>query len=57
VGYTLLGPVLPILQKLLPGSMTTTEAVGRAMLQAARGKATRKILENTDITALAATSV
>jgi uncharacterized protein YbjT (DUF2867 family) len=54
--YTLLGPVLPALQKLLPSSMTTTEAVGRAMLQAARGKASQKILENTDITALAATS-
>jgi uncharacterized protein YbjT (DUF2867 family) len=55
--YTLLGPVLPVLQKLMPGSMTTTEAVGRAMLQAARGKATQKILENTDISALAATSM
>ena len=47
---------LPNRPRRSPVALTFT-IVGRAMLQAARGKATRKILENTDITALAATSV
>jgi uncharacterized protein YbjT (DUF2867 family) len=47
--YTLAGPLLPLLGRLWPGSVTTTEHVGRAMLAAARGQAPKPILESADL--------
>jgi uncharacterized protein YbjT (DUF2867 family) len=47
--YALLGPLLPLLRVLLPGSVTTTEEVGRAMLEAAQGGSKKRILESRDI--------
>jgi len=52
--YTILGPVLPLLKKLLPQFITTTENVGRAMLQVAKHGGPKRLLENRDINALAA---
>ena len=49
VFYALAGPVLPLLRRALPGYVTTTEHVGRAMLAAARHAAGKRILENQDI--------
>ena len=50
--YSLLGPVLTLLRKFSPGLITTTEQVGRAMIQVARQGAPKPILENRDINAL-----
>jgi hypothetical protein len=47
-----LGPLLPLLRKMLPHHVTTTEQIGRAMIQAARYGAPRTILEPRDINAL-----
>ncbi len=54
--YTMLGPVYPILRRLLPKHVTNTEVVGHAMIEvAARGHA-KRILETADINALATPS-
>jgi uncharacterized protein YbjT (DUF2867 family) len=47
--YTVAAPVMPLLRRLFPRSITTTEELGRAMIAAARwGKGTR-ILESGEI--------
>lgn len=51
--YRIAGPLYPVLRRLWPGSVTTTENVGRAMLAAARSGAPKRILENRDVNALA----
>jgi uncharacterized protein YbjT (DUF2867 family) len=50
--YAVLSPIFPVLKALLPGSVTTTERVGRAMLAVARDGAPRPVLETRDIDAL-----
>jgi hypothetical protein len=50
--YTLLSPVVPLLQAAFPKHLTTTERVGRAMLRVAREGAAKTYLENPDINAL-----
>jgi uncharacterized protein YbjT (DUF2867 family) len=52
--YTLLGSLYPVLKRLLPGFVTTTEEVGKAMLEVARHGAPVPVIENRDINALAA---
>ena len=52
IGYLLMAPVLPLLQRILPGLITTTEQLGRAMLRAARDGAPKRILETRDINEL-----
>lgn len=47
--YALLAPVLPLLRRFLPGSVTTTEQVGRAMIAVAKHGAPKPILETSDI--------
>jgi uncharacterized protein YbjT (DUF2867 family) len=47
--YALTAPLYPVLSRLLPDSMTTTERVGRAMLAVAQGGFDTKILETRDI--------
>ncbi len=49
VPYTLLSPVTPLLRKLLPNAVTTTVAVGRAMLHVARHGYDERVLETRDI--------
>jgi uncharacterized protein YbjT (DUF2867 family) len=52
ISYLLMAPVLPLLQRLLPALITTTEQLGRAMLHAARSGAPKRILETRDINEL-----
>jgi uncharacterized protein YbjT (DUF2867 family) len=51
--HTLTGPIYPALKRLFPGQVTTTEEVGRAMLQLLKGGFRERVLENRDIAALA----
>jgi hypothetical protein len=51
--YMVMTPLMPLVKLLAKDNMTTTEKLGRAMLQAARGKAQKRVLEVADINALA----
>lgn len=51
--YTLAGPLLGPLRRLMPRQLLTTESIGQAMLEAARHGAPTPILESGDIYALA----
>lgn len=51
--YTGLAPLLPALRALAPGQVTTTERLGRAMIEAAANGAPKSVLETRDINALA----
>ena len=51
--YAVAGPLLPLVKRVAPGYVTTTDRVGRAMLNIARRGATKKIYENADIDAAA----
>lgn len=50
--YRVLGPLLPLLRRLAPDAITTTEQLGRAMLQAGLVGAPKPILEMRDINRL-----
>ena len=50
--YALMRPLLPILQRLFPNAVTTTEQVGRAMLAVARSGYPAAVLETRDINRL-----
>ena len=50
--YALFGPLFPALRALFPKYVTTTEEVGRAMLEVAKHGAPKPVLENQDIGAL-----
>src|SRR5471030_2306491 len=50
--YAITGPLVPLLRKLFPNQVTTTERIGKAMLMAARTGAPKSILEPPDIEAL-----
>jgi uncharacterized protein YbjT (DUF2867 family) len=50
--YTILGPLLPLLRRLFPRQITTTEALGKAMLQVAKHGSATRVLEMRDITAM-----
>ena len=52
IPYTILGPLLPLLKNRFPKYVTNTEQIGRAMLQAARHRAPKRVLESVDINAL-----
>jgi uncharacterized protein YbjT (DUF2867 family) len=51
IGYALTAPVLPLLKALFPKSITTTELLGRAMLNVTRRGYPKRILDNADINA------
>jgi uncharacterized protein YbjT (DUF2867 family) len=53
-GIVLLKPLFPILVRLLPVLVTTSEKLGRAMLRVVEGKADKFILESADINRLGA---
>lgn len=53
-GYALAGPLMSIATRTLPGVMTTTSNVGRAMLAALRASTPPATLENADINRLGA---
>lgn len=50
--YAVMGPLYPIWKRLLPKYVTTTECVGRAMINVARQGAPKPVLENRDINSL-----
>jgi len=50
--YAALSPLVPVFAAVAPGSMTTTEQVGRAMLVVARRGADKRVLETPDINGL-----
>jgi uncharacterized protein YbjT (DUF2867 family) len=52
IPYAILGPILPLLKRLFPKSVTTTEKLGRAMLIAAKRGAPKPVLESSDINEL-----
>ena len=51
--YAIAGPLYPVLRRLAPTHVTTTANVGRAMIAVAGGGYAKRVLENTDINALA----
>lgn len=50
--YLFAGPLLPLLKRLFPGHITSTEQIGRAMIKLARQGGPRRVLESADINAL-----
>jgi uncharacterized protein YbjT (DUF2867 family) len=52
--YATAAPLYPLWKKLLPQYVTTTEAVGRAMIETAARGARKQVLENRDINEMAA---
>jgi len=50
--YDITRPLYPLLKRLGPGAVTTTEQMGRAMLALARGGYSKPVLEMRDINAL-----
>jgi uncharacterized protein YbjT (DUF2867 family) len=52
--YAIMGPLYPLWKRLLPGYVTTTECVGRAMLNVTRHGTPKRFLENRDINDLCA---
>lgn len=52
VAYALAKPALPLLKRVFPSSITTTEQMGRAMLRVARDGYPKPILEAKDICGL-----
>lgn len=53
--YAVLGPLLPLIARLFPRYVLTTEQIGRAMINVARRGATKKILDIADIAECAKT--
>ena len=53
MAYNVVGPLYPLLRRLFPTHMTTTENVGRAMIRVAAEGYPKHVLENPDINALA----
>ena len=47
--YALMFPIVPLLQRAFPRSVTTTEIVGRAMLSVAKRGFAKRVLESGDI--------
>ena len=50
--YAAVAPLYPVLKRLIPGGVTTTAQVGRAMLAVARQGFDRPVLETRDINSL-----
>jgi uncharacterized protein YbjT (DUF2867 family) len=55
IAYALSRPLLWLVRAIAPSVVITTEELGRAMIQAARYGASKRVLENGDLRALAAT--
>jgi uncharacterized protein YbjT (DUF2867 family) len=53
VFYAIVGPFYPLLERLLPTYVTTTETIGRAMIALAAHGSPARVLENADINAVA----
>jgi uncharacterized protein YbjT (DUF2867 family) len=55
--YAVMAPLYPLWKRLLPAKVTTTEALGRAMIRVAKQGYPTRVLETSDINALAASPV
>ncbi len=51
--YSVIKPLLPLLRRLFPNYILTTEEIGRAMIRVAKSGAPKKILESADIRQMA----
>jgi hypothetical protein len=49
IAYVVTNPFLPLVRAIAPGSVVTTEELGRAMIRVAREGAAKHILENRDM--------
>jgi Predicted nucleoside-diphosphate-sugar epimerases len=49
IGYQLMKPLLPLLRRIFPAYILTTEEIGRAMIQIAKSGASKNVLESRDI--------
>jgi uncharacterized protein YbjT (DUF2867 family) len=47
--YTVTGPLLPVLERVAPKYVTTTDKIGKAMVRIARSGSPRHIVENADL--------
>jgi uncharacterized protein YbjT (DUF2867 family) len=47
--YAMTGPILPLLRRLFPRQILTTEEIGRAMLNVTKYGAAKRVLESSDI--------
>jgi hypothetical protein len=54
IAYAVIRPVLPLLRAIAPGTVISTEELGRAMIRAARQGAPNRVLQNSDLRALGA---
>ena len=52
--YAIMAPLYPLLRRLFPRFVTTTEQLGRAMISLAKTSATKRVLESNDINAISA---
>jgi uncharacterized protein YbjT (DUF2867 family) len=50
--YRVVAPLYPLLKRVMPGVVTTTEQIGRAMLAVARDGAAKRVLGSREINAL-----
>lgn len=53
VGYVLMAPLIPLIRRVFPNAVTTTERVGRAMLAVAEHGNAQPVLEAADINRVA----
>jgi nucleoside-diphosphate-sugar epimerase len=56
IAYAVFRPLLPLMLAIAPRTVITTEELGQAMIQAARKGAPKRVLENRDLRALAASN-
>ena len=52
IAYAVMSPVLPLLRRFFPQYITTTETLGRAMIEVAKHGAPKQVLESKDINEL-----
>jgi uncharacterized protein YbjT (DUF2867 family) len=52
--YAIMAPLYPLLRRLFPRYVTTTEQLGRAMISVAKTSGTKRVLESNDINAISA---
>ena len=53
LAYRVSGPLLPVLRRLAPNAVTTTEVIGRAMIEVAEHGYPKPVLETSDLNAAA----
>ena len=55
--YAIISPLYPLLKRLFPSYVTSTEQLGRAMISVAKTSATKRVLESNDINDISAKSL